>query len=79
MGCLLLWFSGAQWERIAHLLLTDVRGKQRVDDAVCGAEDSLQRMLVRLRGCLWGEEDAVQPLRPLVRACIGEVSSVRWL
>ena len=26
------WFSDAQWERIAPLLPTDVRGKQRVDD-----------------------------------------------
>ena len=26
------WFSDAQWDRIAPLLPTDVRGKQRVDD-----------------------------------------------
>ena len=26
------WFSDAQWERIAPLLPTDVRGKPRVDD-----------------------------------------------
>ncbi len=26
------WFSDAQWERIAPLLPTDVRGKARVDD-----------------------------------------------
>lgn len=26
------WFSDAQWERIAPLLPTDVRGKERVDD-----------------------------------------------
>lgn len=26
------WFSDAQWERIAPLLPTDVRGKKRVDD-----------------------------------------------
>jgi len=26
------WFSDAQWERIALLLPTDVRGKPRVDD-----------------------------------------------
>jgi transposase len=28
----LFWFSDAQWERIAPLLPTDVRGKPRVDD-----------------------------------------------
>lgn len=28
----LFWLSDAQWDRIAPLLPTDVRGKERVDD-----------------------------------------------
>ena len=39
----LFWLSDAQWQRMAPLLPTDVRGKERVDDrrviSVCTAQD----------------------------------------
>jgi transposase len=66
------WFTDTQWARIEPLLPTNVRGKKRVDDrrVLSGIVHAL-RCGGRWADCadVYGpEEDALQPVRALVRA-----------